>query len=331
MIANSLLHDISGEVCILFTGEILRDTSKFNGKVRPWREKKLDSLTYSQYLEVLNFKKANRVKDCGDVLRFAVTSDGMKLYQTWFCHSRLCPLCSWRRSLKNSFELQQILDVANSKYPKAIYLFLTLTEENSQLGELKSNLKKMNGSIRKLMQYKKVAKNMIGYVRSSEITVNRKNFTFHQHMHILLLMKTSYFNSKDYLTKADWIKLWKRARKLDYDPIIDIRKIRTKSHHGQGALVDSAKEVAKYQVKNSDYITNDRESDLVILNELEKGLQGSRQLSFGGLLKEIRHNLLLDQTEDDLVNVGDSDSSSDVVKKVMYKWNSKVDDYVRWE
>ena len=302
----------------MYTGKVLKDTSKYSGRVRPWREKKLDNLTYAQYLEVLQFKKANRVRDCGDVLQFSVNEDGMKLYQTWFCHSRLCPLCSWRRSLKNSYELQQILDVAHSKYPNAIYLFLTLTEENSELGELKLNLKNMNSSVRRLMQYKKVAKNMIGYVRSSEITVNRKNYTFHQHMHLLLLMKTSYFNSSDYLTKNDWVKMWRR-------------KIRTKSKHGQSALVDSAKEVAKYQVKNSDYITTDEKSDLIVLNELEKGLQGSRQLSFGGVLKDIRHNLLLDKNEDDLINVGSSDDSAGIVKKVMYKWNSSVSDYVSWE
>lgn len=315
----------------MYTGKVLKDTPKYSGRVRPWREKKLDNLTYAQYLEVLQFKKANRVRDCGDVLQFSVNEDGMKLYQTWFCHSRLCPLCSWRRSLKNSYELQQILDVAHSKYPNAIYLFLTLTEENSELGELKLNLKNMNSSVRRLMQYKKVAKNMIGYVRSSEITVNRKNYTFHQHMHLLLLMKTSYFNSSDYLTKNDWVKMWRRARKLDYDPVVDIRKIRTKSKHGQSALVDSAKEVAKYQVKNSDYITTDEKSDLIVLNELEKGLQGSRQLSFGGVLKDIRHNLLLDKNEDDLINVGSSDDSAGIVKKVMYKWNSSVSDYVSWE
>jgi len=315
----------------VYTGERLRDTSKYSGKERPWREKKLANLTYAQYLEVLKFKKANRVKDCGEVLQFAIGKDGMKLYQTWFCHSRLCPLCSWRRSLKNSYELQQILDIAHVKNPNAIYLFLTLTEENSEIGELKINLKNMNSSVRRLIQYKKVAKNMIGYVRSSEITVNRDNYTFHQHMHLLLLMKTSYFNSKNYLTKDDWIKLWRRARKLDYDPIIDIRKIRTKSKHGQSALVDSAKEVAKYQVKNSDYITNDQESDLVILNELEKGLQGSRQLSFGGLLKDIRHSLLFDENEDDLINVSATNDDSEIVKKVMYKWNCSVSDYVSWE
>lgn len=315
----------------MYTGEILKDTSKYSGKVRPWREKKLDNLTYAEYLEVLKFKKANRVRNCGEVLQFAVSKEGMKLYQTWFCHSRLCPLCSWRRSLKNSYELQQILDVAHSKYPNAIYLFLTLTEENSELGELKKNLKSMNGSVRRLIQYKKVVKNMIGYVRSSEITVNRTNYTFHQHMHMLLLMKTSYFNSSNYLTKKDWSNLWKRARKLDYDPIIDIKKIRTRSKHGQLALVDSAKEVAKYQVKNSDYITNNEKSDLIVLNELEKGLQGSRQLSFGGVLKEIRHDLLLDECEDDLINVGSKNDSDEIVKKVMYKWNSSISNYVSWE
>ncbi|PTM26939.1 hypothetical protein DA796_09845 [Limosilactobacillus reuteri] len=150
-------------------------------------------------------------------------------------------------------------------------------------------------------------------------------------MHVLLLMKSSYFNSSDYLTKSDWVKLWRRARKLDYDPVIDVRKIRARSNHGQGALVDSAKEVAKYQVKNSDYITTDEKSDLIVLNELEKGLQGSRQLSFGGVLKDIRHNLLLDKNEDDLINVGSSDDSAGIVKKVMYKWNSSVSDYVSWE
>ncbi|MFR0612716.1 protein rep, partial [Limosilactobacillus balticus] len=69
----------------------------------------------------------------------------------------------------------------------------------------------------------------------------------------------------------------------------------------------------------------------VILNELEKGLQGSRQLSFGGLLKDIRHSLLFDENEDDLINVSATNEDSEIVKKVMYKWNCSVSDYVSWE
>ena len=92
----------------MFKDEILKDASKGSKKERPWREKKLANLTYAEYLEVLNFKKSHNVSKCGEVLQFARTGDGLKLYQTWFCHSRLCPLCSWRRSMKNSFELRKI-------------------------------------------------------------------------------------------------------------------------------------------------------------------------------------------------------------------------------
>ncbi|MCM2587593.1 protein rep, partial [Lactiplantibacillus plantarum] len=41
---------------------ILKDVSR-NGKERPWRERKLENLQYAEYLRILNFKKANRVKE----------------------------------------------------------------------------------------------------------------------------------------------------------------------------------------------------------------------------------------------------------------------------
>ena len=72
--------------------KILKDVSR-NGKERPWRERKLENLQYAEYLRILNFKKANRVKKCGEVLRFVADDEGrLRLYQTWFCKSRLCPL-----------------------------------------------------------------------------------------------------------------------------------------------------------------------------------------------------------------------------------------------
>lgn len=313
----------------MYKKEILRDTSKNSGRVRPWREKKLANLTYSEYLEVLKFKKANNVSKCGEVLQFVKTDNGLKLYQTWFCHSRLCPLCSWRRSMKNSYELRKILDEAYRKDPNSVFLFLTLTEESSKLGELRKNLTSMNRSIYRLFKYKDVKKDLLGYVRSTEITVNRDNLTFHQHVHILLMVKSSYFSKGHYLTQENWSQLWKRARKLDYKPIVNIKKIRASKK--DNSLIASAKEVSKYQVKDYDYITDDEKGDLVVVDELEHALAGTRQLSFAGLLKEIRHELLLDEKEDDLINVDDEKEKDDVVDTVMYRWNSKVSNYVRWE
>lgn len=308
--------------------EILNDTSK-NGHSRPWKQKKLANLTYAEYLGVLNFKKAHNVKKCGNVLRFVKTENGLKLYQAWFCHSRLCPLCSWRRAMKNSYELRVVLNAAYKKQPHAEFLFLTLTEENSKLGQLRKNLTAMNSSIRRLFQYRDVKRDLLGYVRSTEITINRQNMTFHQHMHILLMVKSTYFKSGHYLTQNDWSFFWQRARKLDYVPVVNVKKVTASKK--DSSLIASAKEVAKYQVKDSDYITDDEKSDLPIVDELEHALAGSRQISFGGLMKIIRHELLLDQKEDDLINVDDEKGKDDVLDTVMYRWNTKVSNYVRWE
>lgn len=53
----------------MFGDEILVDKAK-NGKVRPWKEKKLANLTYAEYLQILEIKKAFRVKKCGNLLTF---------------------------------------------------------------------------------------------------------------------------------------------------------------------------------------------------------------------------------------------------------------------
>ena len=312
----------------MFGDEILVDKAK-NGKVRPWKEKKLANLTYAEYLQILEIKKAFRVKKCGNLLTFTKSENGLKLYQTWFCKSRLCPLCAWRYAMKNSYELNSILDVFYKRYPKSRFLFLTLTEENAKQGELKEKLAEMNRALYKLFQYKKVQKDLLGYVRSTEITVNRKEKSFHQHIHILLAVSPTYFKKGHYLSQKDWSSLWKRARKLDYMPIVNVKKIHSSGK--SSSLIASAEEVGKYQVKDFDYISDDREGDLVITNELEHALSGTRQLSFAGLLKEIRHELLLDKSEDDLVNVGDDKDGSAVIDDVMYRWNNSVKNYVRWE
>jgi plasmid rolling circle replication initiator protein Rep len=61
--------------------ETLKDMSK-NGKRRPWREKKIDNVSYADILEILKIKKAFNVKQCGNVLenlhcRFSSLSMGV--------------------------------------------------------------------------------------------------------------------------------------------------------------------------------------------------------------------------------------------------------------
>lgn len=305
--------------------KILNDRNKA-GDSRPWKEKKELSRLYGRYLSELGYKKAERVLFCGEYLEFAKLNEDLRLHRAFFCKSKLCALCSWRRAMKNSWELQQILEVAYKRYPKARFLFLTLTEENADFGNLEEALKTMQRSIYKLFQYKDVRLDLIGYARATEITINSKKKTYHQHMHCLLMVKSTYFKKGHYLSQDDWSKLWQKARKLDYKPIVNIQTIKPSKKDGK--LVASAKEVAKYQVKSADYLTGDEHFDKTVIDELEKALKGKRQISFGLLFKEIRSDLKLEEKEDDLIHVDDELDTTKTVDYVVYKWNEKFSNYV---
>src|SRR5699024_8483358 len=51
---------------------VLIDKTK-SGKIRPWREKKMANVDYFELLHILEFKKAERVKDCAEVLEYKVS------------------------------------------------------------------------------------------------------------------------------------------------------------------------------------------------------------------------------------------------------------------
>src|SRR5699024_11645723 len=66
---------------------------------------------YFELLHILEFKKAERVKDCAEVLEYKVSYEtGEKtLYRVWFCKSRLCPMCNWRRAMKHGIQSQKVV------------------------------------------------------------------------------------------------------------------------------------------------------------------------------------------------------------------------------
>ena len=68
---------------------VLVDKTK-SGKVRPWKEKKIANVDYFELLHILEFKKAERVRDCAEVLEYKVSYEtGEKtLYRVWFCKSQ---------------------------------------------------------------------------------------------------------------------------------------------------------------------------------------------------------------------------------------------------
>ena len=312
--------------------ETLKDMTK-SGKQRPWREKKIDNVSYADILEILKIKKAFNVKQCGNVLEFKPTDEGyLKLYKTWFCKSKLCPVCNWRRSMKNSYQAQKVIEAVVKEKPKARWLFLTLSTKNAIDGDtLEQSLKHLTESFRRLFKYKKVSKNLIGFMRSTEVTVNKNDGSYNQHMHVLLCVENAYFRKKEnYITQEEWINLWQKALQVDYKPVANIKAIKP-NKKGDKDIQAAIKETSKYSVKSSDYLTGDREKDAEIVNDLEQGLYRKRMLSYGGLLKK-KHKLLnLDDAEDgNLIQTSDEEKTTEEEQKahsITAIWNFEKQNY----
>lgn len=312
--------------------EPFKDVTK-TGKVRPWKERKTANVSYAEILQILEFKKAKNVGDCGRVLEFKPTDLGyLKLFKAWFCKSKLCPICNWRRSMKNSAQTQRIVESVVIDKPKSRWLFLTLTMKNVVDGEtLKDGLSEMTKAFHRLFKYKKVAKNLIGFMRNIEVTVNPETESYNQHMHVLLCVENSYFKNKEnYITQKEWTELWKKALKINYDPVVDIRPIKP-NKKGDSDIQAAVKETSKYSVKSADFLTDNDKRNLEIVADLEEGLYRKRMISYGGLLKEKHKILNLDDVEDgDLINTSDEEKISETeaeANSIIAIWNFQKQNY----
>ncbi|EGQ1513719.1 protein rep [Staphylococcus aureus] len=312
--------------------ETLKDLTK-TGKVRPWKEKKIDNVSYSEILDILKVKKAHNVKQCGSVLEFKPTEEGyLKLYKTWFCKSKLCPVCNWRRAMKNSYQAQRVIEEVVKEKPTARWLFLTLSTRNAIDGEtLEQSLKDLTKAFDRLSRYKKVSKNLIGFMRSTEVTVNQNDGSYNQHMHILLCVENAYFRKKEnYITQNEWVDLWQKALRVNYRPVANIKAIKP-NQKGDKDIQAAIKETSKYSVKSSDYLTGDSEKDSEIVSDLEQGLYRKRMLSYGGLLKQKHKILNLDDAEEgNLINTSDEEKTTDEEEKansITAIWNFEKQNY----
>ena len=309
---------------------VLVDKTK-KGKVRPWREKKIANVDYFELLHILEFKKAERVKACAEILEYKQNYETgeRNLYKVWFCKSRLCPMCNWRRTMKHGIQSQKVIAEVIRQKPAVRWLFLTLSVKNVYDGEeLNKSLSDMAKGFNRMTKYVKIAKNLVGFMRATEVTVNKIDNSYNQHMHVLLCVEPSYFNSSEnYISQKQWTAFWKRAMKLDYDPIVDVRAIKPKNK-SKSDIKSAIDETAKYPVKHTDFMTDDEERNLQVVSDLEEALHRKRLISYGGLLKEIHKKLNLDDAEDgDLIHTDDEEKADEDGFSIIAMWNWERKNY----
>jgi len=100
-----------------------------------------------------------RVELCSLVLGFCWSPDRtdsealtLKLREAHFCRVRHCPICQWRRSLMWIARFLQVIPEVLGKYPKGRFIFLTLTQRNVPVNELRVTLRAMGKGIERLIR-----------------------------------------------------------------------------------------------------------------------------------------------------------------------------------
>lgn len=304
-----------------------------SGKERQWREKKmivdiLSEIYYrlsEKYIEnqIYYSRKAERLEWCSNYLEFQrMNDDSRRLTNGNFCRVRLCPLCAWRRSLKIYANMRRIMSNMDGKYS---YIFLTLTVRNCVPNKLNETICDIMQSWNRFIKYKEIDKIAKGWYRGLEVTHDVKHDLYHPHFHVVIAVNRSYFTDRSYIAQARWCELWKRAMKIDYTPICDVRRVK-------GDTAKAVAECAKYTVKDKDYIDpEDLEMSEQAVRVLDEALHKKRLVAFGGIMKKLHKQLNLDDEIDgDLVKVDDEKvEDSEAVVRETYAWNVGYRNYVK--
>lgn len=333
---------INDNICDLNCQSPLKDeyiSSKTGEKKeRPWREKKLANELLALAYDSVNESKAKRLRECATHLAFERFANGdLRLKGMNSCRVRLCPMCSWRRSLKNYHNNRSIVDFLE-KNNNGAWLFLTLTVKNVTGDVLTSEIDHLMYAWKKLLKNVDVKRIVRGFYRGFEVThdcdfyITRASYrkrkkhldklglkvgdlnptydTYHPHFHALVYVNKSYFESRDYMSYKKWQQAWQQALGVDYEPQIDIKRVKVlPSDDGSYSLGQSVGEISKYSTKPTDYIYPD-DWDLTIdsVRVLDEALANRQLITYGGEVKEAFKQLKLeDADKGDLVRVGESD------------------------
>ena len=320
------------------TGEVLHDYSS-TGRERPWgRHKMGNERLYKLYERareldplIMSDSRMESLQSCASSLLYKLADNGKrKLIQANFCRVRLCPMCNWRKSLKMFSQVSKITDAIMERQDGTRFIFLTLTVKNVEGADLSKELDRINQGFsymvaksRNFAPAKGLKEHLLGYLKAVEITFNAKQNTYHPHIHAILEVDSTYFDSKNYLGRVRWAKLWQEAIKADYIPSVDVRAIDTTSK--------AVAEVAKYPMKMDVVLKNrDEEKAVNAVITLHRSTYKRRLVTFGGDMAEVKRQLSLDDVEKgDLTHVEtDNEKGFNAVAKILFQYKAGQGVYI---
>ena len=260
---------------------------------------------------------AQRMDLCAQILDFKLVPDldlgelQLKLSAAHFCRVPQCPVCQSRRSLMWKSRALRTLPLVVRDYPDYRWLFLTLTQKNCLVTELRETVLEMNKSFARLTKLKKWS--IEGWIKSLEVTLG-KGGTAHPHFHCLLMVSPVYFK-RNYISYQEWCDLWQRAARLDYKPQVDVRAVA--KDRDPAILIP---EILKYSVKESD-LYKSKEFLLGITEQLYK----IRRISVGGVLRSYLKKL--EEEPEDLIGKDEENENKVDESHLYFEWKFREKKY----
>ena len=286
-------------------------------------------------------KKGARMIDCAKVLLFKKFEqiEYRKLFKAFMCKILLCPFCMTRKSILIGNNLYKVLQFGADE-KKLEYIHLTLALKNCKINELKDTIELMLKAFEKFRKrdifQERRGGTIKGWFRNLEITFNQEDKTFHPHFHILLAVEKSYFfketNPDKYLTQEVALQMWKECLGVDYLPTTDLRKVYYLDENGNKIInftdgegfKKAVEEASKYITKAMELLSIDDEKlQKKVIRSMLQALSYRRLFAYGGILKNIRAELKLqDEEKSNLINLGDDEIDTTGMEYFVevYKW-----------
>ena len=332
------LHEENKLEVIQGTGEILSDVAD-NGRKRPWDKHKKASQKLAELFvsarelekNLISDSRLQALSECGSFLFFDRNIEQkLRLNRANFCRVRLCPMCSWRKSLKLFGQVSRIVDELLNQQLTTRFIFVTLTVPNCKADRLTKVMNDINKAFSYLTNInktfaraKRFKENLLGYMKAMEVTYNQRTDTYHPHIHCLFAIKSAYFSNDGYITKSEWQGIWSQAMNSNRELIVHVETIKNSTSK-------AVAEMSKYPVKPTDVLKiRNKNKAVIALTVLHSALRNRRLVTFGGLMAEIKRALNLedvDASNADLIHV-DSEKPFVPVEQVLYRW-CKIGAYV---
>jgi len=262
----------------------------------------------ADYLEKhVTVKTINRFETCSSWFHHLTNKEMSvkRMHKTDACGNRFCPICTWKTAKKDAIKISIMIDAVKEIEDKE-FLFLTLTAPSINGEELREEIDRFNKAVNLLFKRRNVQRVVKGYIRKLEVTTDQEKLiteelykrkkdyydlrglkvndpnptynTYHPHMHIIVVVNKSYFkDTKVFISKAEWLEMWRGCMRDNSITQVDARKISsTKSSNSNAVL-----EIAKYSAKGSDLYHSEK-----VFDTFYKALKRRQLIVYSGIMKE---------------------------------------------